>query len=125
MRVCFRKGQMSAVAWDFDHVGMIEGEPENGADVEMAAIEAGAQDFEPADDEGVTLFITESTDLDLVSKALPAHGIKVLSAKLGYKAKNPISMSSLSAEQQEEVQDFLAGLENDDDVQHVYAGLVD
>jgi transcriptional/translational regulatory protein YebC/TACO1 len=40
MRVCFRKGQMSAVAWDFDHVGMIEGEPENGADVEMAAIEA-------------------------------------------------------------------------------------
>ena len=125
MRVCFRKGQMSAVAWDFDHVGMIEGEPEGGADVELAAIEAGAQDFEPADDEGVTLFITESTDLDLVSKALPAHGIKVLSAKLGYKAKNPISMSDLSAEQQEEVQDFLAGLENDDDVQHVYAGLVD
>jgi transcriptional/translational regulatory protein YebC/TACO1 len=27
MRVCFRKGQMTAVAWDFDHVGMIEGEP--------------------------------------------------------------------------------------------------
>ncbi|MEG1736423.1 MAG: YebC/PmpR family DNA-binding transcriptional regulator, partial [Comamonas sp.] len=125
MRVCFRKGQMSAVAWDFDHVGMIEGEAENGADVELAAIEAGAQDFEPGDEEGVTLFITEASDLDVVSKALPAQGIKVLSAKLGYKAKNPVSMGSLSAEQQEEVQDFLAGLENDDDVQHVYAGLVD
>ncbi|HBY34615.1 MAG TPA: YebC/PmpR family DNA-binding transcriptional regulator, partial [Delftia acidovorans] len=46
-------------------------------------------------------------------------------AKLGYKAKTPVSMASLSAEQQEEVQDFLAGIENDDDVQHVYAGLVD
>ena len=125
LRVCFRKGQLTAVAWDFDHVGMIEGEAENGADVELAAIEAGAQDFEPADDEGVTLFITEPTDLDVVSKALPEQGIKVLSAKLGYKAKNPVSMSSLSAEQQEEVQAFLAGLENDDDVQHVFVGLVD
>jgi len=125
MRVCFRKGQMSAVAWDFDHVGMIEGEPENGADVELAAIEAGAQDFEAGDEEGVTLFITEPSDLDAVSKALPAQGIKVLSVKLGYKAKSPVSMSSLSAEQQEEVQDFLAGLDNDDDVQHVFAGLVD
>ncbi len=36
-----------------------------------------------------------------------------------------MSMGSLSAEQQEEVQAFLAGLENDDDVQHVFVGLVD
>ena len=57
--------------------------------------------------------------------ALPAQGVTVLSAKLGYKAKNPVSMGSLSAEQQEEVQAFLAGLDNDDDVQHVYVGLVD
>ena len=125
MRVCFRKGQMTAVAWDFDHVGMIEGEPEGGADAELAAIEAGAQDFEPGEEEGTTLFITDPTDLDTVSKALPAQGFKVLSAKLGYKAKTPVSMASLSAEQQEEVQDFLAGIENDDDVQNVYAGLVD
>ena len=125
MRVCFRKGQMTAVAWDFDHVGMIEGEAENAAHLELAAIEAGAQDFEAGDEEGVTLFITEPTDLDAVSKALPAHGIKVLSAKLGYKAKNPVSMSSLSAEQQEEVQAFLAGLDNDDDVQNVFVGLID
>ena len=76
MRVCFRKGQMTAVAWDFDHVGMIEGEAENGADPELAAIEAGAQDFEAGDDEGVTLFITEPTDLDAVSKALPAKASK-------------------------------------------------
>jgi YebC/PmpR family DNA-binding regulatory protein len=125
MRVCFRKGQLTAVAWDFDHVGMIEGEAEGGADVEMAAIEAGAQDFEAGEEEGVTLFITDTTDLDTVAKALPAQGFKVLSAKLGYKAKNPVSMGSLSAEAQEEVQAFLAGLENDDDVQHVFVGLVD
>ncbi|MPN20047.1 putative transcriptional regulatory protein YebC [bioreactor metagenome] len=126
LRVCFRKGQLTAVAWDFDHVGMIEGEPASAdTDMELAAIEAGAQDFEPGDEEGTTLFITEPTDLDLVSKALPEQGVKVLSAKLGYKAKNPISAASLSAEAMEEVQAFLAGFENDDDTQNVYAGLVD
>ena len=126
MRVCFRKGQMSAVAWDFDHVGMIEAEPEqSGADAEVAAIEAGAQDFEPGEEEGQTLFLTDPTDLDAVAKALPGFGFKVLSAKLGYKARNPVSMAGLAPEAQEEVQAFLAGLENNDDVQNVYVGLVD
>ncbi|ACM33157.1 MULTISPECIES: YebC/PmpR family DNA-binding transcriptional regulator [Diaphorobacter] len=126
MRVCFRKGQMSAVAWDFDHVGMIEGEPEQaGADAELAAIEAGAQDFEPGEEEGQTLFLTDPSDLDAVAKALPGFGFKVLSVKLGYKAKNPVSMASLSPEAQEEVQAFLAGIENNDDVQNVFVGLVD
>ena len=126
MRVLFRKGQMSAVAWDFDNVGMIEGEPATaGADMELAAIEAGAEDFEAGDDEGTTLFITNASDLDLVSKALPDQGVKVISAKLGYKSKTPISAASLSAEELDEVHAFLAGFENDDDVQHVYAGLVD
>ena len=126
MRVAFRKGQMSAVAWDFDHVGMVEAEPaEAGADAELAAIEAGAQDFEAGDAEGSTLFITEPTDLDLVAKALPTHGFTVLSVKLGYKAKNPISASSLNAEQLEEVQTFLAGIDDNDDVQNMFVGLVD
>ena len=31
MRVCFRKGQMSAVAWDFDHVGMTRPSPSSPA----------------------------------------------------------------------------------------------
>ena len=126
MRVLFRKGQLGAsgsVAWDFDHLGMIEAEPTaTGADPELAAIEAGAQDFESADD-GVTLFLTDPTDLDLVSRALPAQGYTVLSAKLGYKPKNPVSPASLNAEQLEEVEAFLAALDGNEDVQAVYAGL--
>ena len=35
------------------------------------------------------------------------------------------SMAGLAPEAQEEVQAFLAGLENNDDVQNVYVGLVD
>ncbi len=126
MRVLFRKGQLGAsgsVAWDFDHLGMIEAEPiAAGADPELAAIEAGAQDFEAGDD-GSTLFLTDPTDLDLVSRALPAQGYTVLSAKLGYKPKNPVLTASLSVEQLEEVEAFLAALDGNEDVQNVYAGL--
>ena len=132
MRVLFRKGQLGtsgSVSWDFDHLGIIEAEPANKeADAETAAIEAGAQDFElgDADEEGkvtTTLFYSDATDLDLVSRALPAHGFTVLSAKLGYKAKNPVDPASLSAEQLEEVEAFLSAIDGNDDVQNVYVGL--
>ena len=127
MRVLFRSGQLGtsgSVAWDFDHVGMIEAEPaQPGADVEVAAIEAGAQDFEPGADEGTTLFLTDPTDLDLVSRALPAHGFTVLTAKLGYKAKNPVDPANLDPAQLEEVENFLAAIDAHDDVQNVFVGL--
>ncbi len=127
MRVLFRKGQLGAagsVAWDFAHVGMIEAEPATvGADPELAAIEAGAQDFEPGAEEGVTLFLTDPSDLDLVSRALPAQGFTVLSAKLGFKAKNPVDPASLSAGDLNEVEHFLAAVDGNDDVQNVFVGL--
>ena len=129
MRVLFRKGQLGtsgSVAWDFDHVGMIEAEPAApGADAEMAAIEAGAQDLEAGEEEGTTLFLTDPTDLDIVSRALPAQGFTVLSAKLGYKAKNPVKSADLSAEALEEVVAFLAAIDANDDVQNMFAGLTD
>jgi YebC/PmpR family DNA-binding regulatory protein len=127
MRVLFRKGQLGAagsVAWDFDHVGLIEAEPAAaGADPEVAAIEAGAQDFEPGEEDGSTLFLTDPTDLDLVSRALPAHGFTVLSAKLGYKPKNPIDPARLDPAHLEEVEAFLAAIDANDDVQNVFVGL--
>ena len=126
VRGLFRKGQLGtpgSVTWDYDHVGLVEAEAKDGADPELAAIEAGAQDFEPGDDEGTTLFITDAADVDVVSKALPEHGFTVLSAKLGYKARNPVDPASLSAEALAEVEAFLQGIDGNDDVQHVYAGL--
>lgn len=123
IRGLFRKGQLGtsgSVSWDFDHVGMIEASPDSkDADAEMAAIEAGAQDFE-AEDDGSAVFITEPTDLDLVQKALPTYGFTVVSAKIGYKPKNPVV---LSGEALEEVEAFLAAIDNDDDVHEVYVGL--
>ena len=127
VRVLFRKGQLGtsgSVAWDFDHVGMIEAEPlAAGTDPELAAIEAGAQDFEAGEDEGTTMFLTDPVDLDLVSRALPAQGFTVLSAKLGYKAKNPVDPANLSPAELEDVEAFLAAIDANDDVQNIFAGL--
>jgi YebC/PmpR family DNA-binding regulatory protein len=127
MRVLFRKGQLGtsgSVSWDFDHVGMIEAEPSRpDADAEVAAIEAGAQDFEAAGEGHAAVFLTDPADLDLVSRALPAQGFTVLSAKLGYKPKNPVDPASLSAEHLEEVEVFLAAIDANDDVQNVFVGL--
>ncbi|MDH1011970.1 YebC/PmpR family DNA-binding transcriptional regulator [Pseudomonas nicosulfuronedens] len=124
IRVLFRKGQLGAsgsVSWDFDYLGLVEATPASAdADPELAAIEAGAQDFEPGEEEGDTLFLTDSTDLDAVCRALPEHGFTVASAKLGYKAKNPVSLSDAELE---EVEAFLDALDGNDDVQNLYVGL--
>lgn len=123
IRVLFRKGQLGAlgsVSWDFDHLGMIEASPESPeADAELAAIEAGASDLEPADD-GATLFLTEPTDMDAVCRALPAYGFVVRSAQLGYRPKNPVTLGDA---ERAEVEAFLESVDEDDDVQNVFAGL--
>ena len=123
VRVLFRKGQLGtsgSVSWDFDHLGMIEATPgEAGGDAEEAAIEAGAQEVEAGDD-GSWRFFTEATDLDAVNRALAAQGWTVTSAKLGWRAKNPVALDD---DARAEVIAFLEAVDGDDDVQEVYAGL--
>ena len=122
IRLLFRKGQLAAagaVSWDFKHQGVIEATPPAGADPETAAIEAGAQDLEPAD-EGATRFFTEATDLDLVNRALTAATWTVNSAQLAWRAKNPVKVE---AGKRAEVEAFLGELDEDDDVQNIFVGL--
>ncbi|HNC70181.1 MAG TPA: YebC/PmpR family DNA-binding transcriptional regulator, partial [Pseudomonadales bacterium] len=73
-------------------------------------------------EEGLWLFLTEPTDLDAVSRALPEYGFAVQSAVLGYKPNNPVT---LDAAARAEVEAFLEALDADDDVQNVYAALAD
>ncbi|HEV7556206.1 MAG TPA: YebC/PmpR family DNA-binding transcriptional regulator, partial [Kofleriaceae bacterium] len=108
-----------AVSWDFTHVGLVDATPAEGADPEDAAIEAGAQDFE-ADGEGGFRFYTEPADLDAVSKALSALGWTVATIRLGWRAKNPMKLDDAA---RAEVDHFLAEIDEDDDVQHIYVAL--
>ena len=123
IRVLFRKGQLGAsgsVTWDFDYQGMIEATPNSKeSDIELAAIEAGAQDFDSAEN-GATLFLTDPTDLDAVCRALPTYGFTVQTAVLGYRPKNPVTLNDA---EREEVEAFLEAIDADDDVQNVYVGL--
>jgi len=123
MRLLFKKGQLGAsgsVSWDFNRCGAVEATPPAaGEDAEEAAIEAGAQEVELAE-EGLYRFITEATDLDLVVKALGARGWGVTAATQIWVAKNPVK---LEGEARAEVEAFLAALDEDDDVQHLYVGL--
>ena len=126
IRVLFRKGQLAAsgaVSWDFNHVGIVEASPPAGAgvDAESAAIEAGAQDVEAAD-EGSFRFYTDAGDVDTVNKALTAAKWTVTSASLGWRPKNPVS---LSADARAEVEAFLEALDADDDVQTIFPALAE
>jgi YebC/PmpR family DNA-binding regulatory protein len=121
IRVLFRKGQLGnlgSVSWDFDHLGMIEAEAHDPkADPETAAIEAGASDVSV--DDGV-VFYTDPTELDAVQRALPTFGYTVHKAYIGYRPKNPVSLGDA---EREEVEAFLQALDEDDEVQTVYAAL--
>jgi YebC/PmpR family DNA-binding regulatory protein len=115
MRVLFRKGQLGtsgSVSWDFDHLGMIEAEPAACRTLtpNWPPSRPVRKTLEPGEEARQPLFLTDPADLDLVSRALPTHGFTVLSAKLGYKAKNPLDPASLNAEQMAEVEAFLAAM---------------
>lgn len=70
--------------------------------------------------EGATRFFTDATDLDAVRKALEAAGWSVSSAALIWRAKNPVTLDEA---QRAEVEAFLEAMDEDDDVQTIFAGL--
>ena len=134
IRVLFKKGgQLGAPGSNkflFDHVGLVEAHhADAAADIEAAAIEAGAQNVEPLshvenDDipEGTTgaRLITERADLHAVSQWLAANGWTVVTSELGYLAKN---FPKLTDEERTHSGEFLQTLEDHDDVHRVWAAI--
>ncbi|MCM2273947.1 MAG: YebC/PmpR family DNA-binding transcriptional regulator [Candidatus Didemnitutus sp.] len=133
IRVLFKKGVMGAAGSNkflFDHVGIVEAHTAAaGADLEAAAIEAGANDFEALahdqnDDipEGATgaRFLTERTAVHAVSTWLKQNGWSVVTSEIGYVAKQ---YPELNDTQRAEVGEFLQELEDHDDVQRVWAAV--
>jgi YebC/PmpR family DNA-binding regulatory protein len=132
MRVLFKKGQLGTTGSNkflFDHLGIVEAHtPETAPDVEAAAIEAGADDFAPLSSEenddipagGVTAarFLCNLTAIHSVAEWLKAHGWTVITSEMGYLAKQ---YPELTDDQRNEVGEFLHALEDNDDVQRVWA----
>ena len=133
VRVLFKKGQLGTAGSNkflFDHVGLVEAHhPDANIDREAAAIEAGANDFEPLthaqnDDipEGATgvRLLTERTAVHAVSQWLKQHGWQVVTSEIGYVAKQ---FPELDDTMRGAVGEFLQALEDHDDVQRVWAAV--
>jgi YebC/PmpR family DNA-binding regulatory protein len=133
MRVLFKKGVLGGAGSNkflFDHVGIVEAHHADAAsDLEAAAIEAGANEFEPLahaqnDDipEGVAgaRFLTDRTAVHAASVWLKQHGWTVVTSEIGYVAKN---FPELDDAARAEVGEFLQALEDHDDVQRVWAAV--
>ena len=133
IRVLFKRGQLGTPGSNkflFDHVGIVEAHhPDASADIEAAAIEAGANDVAPLtheenDDipEGTAgaRFLTERTATASASKWLSQNGWSVVTSELGYVAKQ---FPSLTDEQRADAGEFLQQLEDHDDVHRVWAAV--
>jgi YebC/PmpR family DNA-binding regulatory protein len=133
IRVLFKKGVLGLAGSNkflFDHVGLVEAHhPNQQADLEAAAIEAGANDFEPLSHEqnddipaghAGSRFLTERTAVHAASSWLGQNGWTVVTSELGYVAK---TYPELSDTDRAEVGEFLQALEDHDDVQRVWAAV--
>jgi YebC/PmpR family DNA-binding regulatory protein len=133
MRVLFKRGSLGGAGSNkflFDHVGLVEAHhPDAATDLEAAAIEAGANDFEPlshAQNDDIpeghagARFITERTAVHAVSTWLKEHGWSVVTSELGYLAK---TFPELDDAARGEVGEFLQALDDHDDVQRVWAAV--
>jgi len=133
IRVLFKRGQLGASGSNkflFDHVGIVEAHhADRGVDLEAAAIEAGANDFEPLahsqnddipEDRTGARFITERTAVHAVTVWLRDHGWSVITGEIGYIAKQ---YPELDDAQRADVGEFLQSLEDHDDVQRVWAAV--
>jgi transcriptional/translational regulatory protein YebC/TACO1 len=133
IRVLFRDGQLGTPGSNkflFDHVGLVEAYTENAsADLEEAAIEAGANEVEslthdqnddiPADKKGAR-FITDRTATAAVTNWLKENSWKVVTSEIGYVAK---TFPELSDQQRAEAGEFLQALEEHDDVHRVWTAI--
>lgn len=112
-------GSAGCVAWMFNRKGVIVVERSlsiNEDDLMMQALEAGAEDFVPADD--AYEIYTDPADFSAVREKLEQKGLSFISAELQMIPQNTVEVSD--AETVEKVYRILEHLEDNEDVNEVY-----
>ncbi len=133
MRLLFKKGVLGNAGSNkflFEHVGLVEAHHADvNTDLEAAAIEAGANDFEALTHEqnddipegrAGAKFITERTAIHQVSQWLVRNGWTVVTSEMAHIAK---TYPELDDNARAEVGEFLQAIEDNDDVQRVWAAV--
>ena len=110
--------ETGAVSFMFEHVGVVEFDSKVASDDAMleAAIEAGAEDV-TSNEDGHQIFTTQDTLRD-VAKALEAKFGEPRKAAMVWKPQNTVTLDDAKGEQ---LLELIASLEENDDVQNVYA----
>ena len=111
-------GETNSVAWMFDRKGVIsvDAGKADSEEIGLAAIEAGAEDVQV---EGSSVEITAApNDFERVRKAVEALGVKVENAEVTMQPRQTVQVEEDKAPG---VLRLLESLEEDDDVQQVYA----
>jgi YebC/PmpR family DNA-binding regulatory protein len=111
-------GESGSVAWMFERKGVIEADAArlDAEEVGLAAIEVGAEDVQV---DGSSIEVTcAPQDTDAVRSALEGLGVSIESAEVTMKPKQTVAVDDDRAPA---VLRLLEALEEDDDVQQVYA----
>lgn len=113
-------GEAGCVAWMFDQRGVltIDTAGRDPEEIELLAIDAGAEDFDTAD--GIVEVYCAPSDLEKVRQALTDAGLQVVSAEL---AMVPKTSLTLPAKDAAATLRLMERLEELDDVQKVYTNL--
>jgi YebC/PmpR family DNA-binding regulatory protein len=111
-------GEPGCVSWMFNNKGLIvfdKGQVEEEKVLELA-LEAGAEDVK----EGATQLevLSEPSDFEAVQKAFDDAGLQYILAEISMIPQNTVSLEGKKAEQ---MLDLMEALEDNDDVNHVYA----
>lgn len=111
-------GEAGCVAWMFDKKGLIQISKQDHDEEELmlTAIDAGAEDFK-IEEEFFEVY-TNYEDLDEVNSRLSEKGIHVENAQITFIPQSTIQLEGKSAEQ---MLKLMEALEDNDDVQDVYA----
>ncbi len=111
-------GESGCVGWMFDRKGLIRVAAENYDEEELmlTAIDSGADDF--ASDEGIYEIYTPFEELDNVRTRLEEAGIQIEGAEATFIPQNTVPLDESQAEKMLKLMD---ALEDNEDVQNVYA----
>ncbi|MBU6423859.1 MAG: YebC/PmpR family DNA-binding transcriptional regulator [Chloroflexi bacterium] len=111
-------GEAGSVQWLFEQKGVIEIDATGGKadEVELAAIDAGAEDVET--DKGLVTVYTAPKDFEKVKRGLEAAGVHAASTELSMR---PTSTVRVDGDTAQKVIRLVEALEELDDVQAVHA----
>jgi YebC/PmpR family DNA-binding regulatory protein len=120
--------ESGSVKWLFERKGVISINPDDQTqtikkeDLEMKAIEAGAEDTFWNVDENLLDIYTKTENLEKIKKTLKDQGVEFESASLDWVAKDPVEIAQKEKESSEK---FFEELSENDAVQDVYSNLKD